>query len=246
VLHDLWVGIERGERPQIFLSPPSQNQTSCLDPWLGDHEEQVIGFAGIGFGRVWLTRRRIVVGVIARWFESDPAGSSALVDPIAPAVDDNVMMKPTQCEEILRFRLAVFGPREHVVGLKPISAHTTLGHTTTVAMQDESAQLRGDHPALPTHTEWDAFFGPDDFEKTGASNQIQHAGTDRRATCNFGAISIHEHGHQWHAPATRGRAYIGIDVIRVAAGVGMRGVRVEHPGGGGFGRRVGAVLAKSR
>ena len=83
---------------------------------------------------------------------------------VAHAVDDDMVVKPTQCGEVVRLRLPALGPGDAVVGLEPVAGDTAVGCAASVTVEDEPFEFGWDDPARSSHCEWGSVGGVDVFD----------------------------------------------------------------------------------
>ena len=55
-------------------------------------------------------------------------------------MDDDVMMKPTECYEVVGVGWSALGPGDDVVGLEPIAAGAAVGGAAAIPKQDNPPQ----------------------------------------------------------------------------------------------------------
>jgi hypothetical protein len=89
--------------------------------------------------------------VVAGWVEVKALGWTRRVYLVAHAVDDDVMVKPTKCDQVVGVGSATFRPGCLVVGLEPIAALAAVDGTSTIPPQHIAAQAGGDDPSGPTN-----------------------------------------------------------------------------------------------
>jgi hypothetical protein len=111
------------------------------------------------------------------------------VDPKAVAVDDNVVVEPTQRREVRWVVCAALTAGFDVVGLEAVAGPTPVdGASSSVAVDDVAAKFGRDGPGGRSDRQWLPAWGClEDFHGAVAQDLLQGERTDPRSQGDFAA-----------------------------------------------------------
>jgi len=107
------------------------------------------------------------------------------IDPISQAVDDNLMVKPTQEGEVGRVVVSALTAGLTVMDLEPVAGPTTVGSTALIPVGDKAFELGGQVAGGFSYAEGDAVSCLEDQLYFASTQEgIQGLGTDSGPTGN--------------------------------------------------------------
>lgn len=137
--------------------------------------------------------------------EAAAPGWGVGVEPQSHAVDSDVVVKPTQCGEVVRVVVATMAAVSDVVGLEPVSAVTTIDGAATVSPCHEPADRRRDRSCFVCGCYRFPVDETDHLYSATTKDSFQHVWSDAGPELDLstrltmrpgGKLSLYKHGGQ--------------------------------------------------
>ena len=122
--------------------------------------------------------------------ESETSRTSRCIDPVAPAVDHNMMVKPTESGQIVGIGGSALRPRLFVMWLQPIATGATFGGTRSITMKDETLQPGRNHSLPSPDREWLSVGRLDELKTPAASDLVQDLRSNRCTGFHMRTIGV--------------------------------------------------------